>query len=95
MIDANTMTSQPPSNIEAEQALLGVVLSDASGTAWAHIGTLIKPAVAGGERHDLRLADHGHSVDVEGVERLARRQSRADKMRLDTRNSCTASSGGR
>src|SRR5947209_19032720 len=48
------------------------------------IGTLIKPAVAGGECHDLRLADHGHGVEVEGVERLARWQSRAGKMSLDT-----------
>ena len=48
------------------------------------IGTLIKPAVAGGERHDLRLADHGHGVEIEGVERLARWQSRAGEMPLDT-----------
>ena len=48
------------------------------------IGTLIKPAVAGGERHDLRLADHGHGVEVEGVEGLARWQTRAGKMPLDT-----------
>ena len=47
------------------------------------IGALIKPAVAGGERHDLRFADHGHGVEVEGVEGLARRQSRAGKMPLD------------
>lgn len=44
---------------------------------------MIKPTVAGGERHDLRLADQGHSVEVEGVEGLARRQSRAGKMPLD------------
>jgi hypothetical protein len=47
------------------------------------IGTLIEPAIAGGERHDLRLADHGHGVEVEGVERLARWQSRAGKMPFD------------
>ena len=47
------------------------------------IGTLIEPAVADGERHDLRLADHGHGVEVEGVEGLAGRQSRAGKMPLD------------
>jgi hypothetical protein len=47
------------------------------------IGTLIKPAGAGGERHDLRLADHGHGVEVEGVEGLARRQTRAGKMPFD------------
>jgi len=44
---------------------------------------MIKPAVASRERHDLRLADHGHGIEVEGVERLAGRQPRAGKMPLD------------
>jgi len=44
---------------------------------------LIEPAVAGGECHDLRLADHGHSVEVEGVEGFARRQLGAGGMPLD------------
>src|SRR5205807_10274489 len=48
------------------------------------IGTLIKPAVASGERNYLRLADHGNGVEVKGVERLARRQSRAGEMPFDT-----------
>src|SRR5262245_7769414 len=47
------------------------------------IGTLIEPAVAGGKRHDLRLADHGHGAEVEGVKRLARRQLGAGEMPLD------------
>jgi hypothetical protein len=47
------------------------------------IRTLIKPAVVGGERHDPRLADYGDSVEVKGVERLARWQSRAGKMPRD------------
>jgi len=47
------------------------------------IGTLIKPAVSEGERHDLRLVDYRHGVEVKGVERLARRQSRAGEMPLD------------
>ena len=48
-----------------------------------NIGTLIEPAVASGKRHDLRLADHGHGVEVEGVERFARRQLGASEMPLD------------
>ena len=60
-----------------------MALTPAGGAKEQDIGTLIKPAVAGGERHDLRLADHGHDVEVESVERLARWQSRAGKMPLD------------
>src|SRR5262245_59978076 len=56
-----------------------------AGRAKEHdIGTLIEPAVAGGKRHDLRLADHGHGVEVEGVEGFARRQLGAREMPLDT-----------
>ena len=44
---------------------------------------MIEPAVASGKRHDLRLADHGHGVEVEGVERFARRQLGAGEMPLD------------
>ena len=47
------------------------------------IGALVEPAVAGGKRHDLRLADHRHGVEVEGVERLARRQTGLGEMPLD------------
>jgi len=55
-----------------------------AGRAKEHdIGTLIEPAVASGKRHDLRLADHGHGVEVECVERFARRQPGAGQMPLD------------
>src|SRR3954466_13168814 len=57
-----------------------------ASTGWAKehdIGTLIEPAIAGGKRHDLRLADHGHCVEVEGVERFAGRQLGAGEMPLD------------
>jgi hypothetical protein len=55
-----------------------------AGRAKQHdIGTLIEPAVAGGKRHDLRLADHGHGFEVEGVEGFARRQLGAGEMPLD------------
>ena len=47
------------------------------------IGALFEPAVAGGERHHLRLADHRHGLEVEGGERLAGGQSRLGKMPLD------------
>ena len=47
------------------------------------IGALLKPAIARGQRHDLRLADHWHGLEVEGVERLAGRQSRLGEMALD------------
>ncbi len=35
------------------------------------------------KRHDLGLADHWHGLEVEGVERLAGRQSGFGKMALD------------
>jgi len=47
------------------------------------IRALIEPAVASGKRHDLRLADHGYGVEVEGVERFSRRQLGASEMPLD------------
>ena len=47
------------------------------------IGALVEPAVAGGERHDLSLADHRHGVEVEAVEGLAGRQSGLVEMTLD------------
>jgi hypothetical protein len=47
------------------------------------IGAFLQPAVAGGERPDLRLADHRHSVEVEGLERLADRQPGLAEMTLD------------
>jgi hypothetical protein len=42
-----------------------------------------QPAVAGGQRVDLRLADHGHGGEVEGVERLGHRQPRLDQVAFD------------
>src|SRR3954454_1233785 len=35
------------------------------------IGAFIEPGVAGGERHDLGLADHRHSIEVEAVDCFA------------------------
>ena len=47
-----------------------------AGAGWPEqdqIGALIEPGVARGERHDLSLADHWDSLEVEGVEGFAGR----------------------
>jgi hypothetical protein len=59
------------------------------------IGALFEPAVAGGERHQLRLADHRHGVEVEAVEILptgSRASARWRSMRRPPRSatSCSA-----
>ena len=57
-----------------------------AGTGWAEekqIGAVFEPAVASGERHHLRLADHRDGREVEGGECLADRQTRFGKMALD------------
>ena len=54
---------------------------------WAEhdqIGAFFEPAVAGGKRHDLGLADDRNGIEVEGVEGLAGRQSGFGKMAFDT-----------
>ena len=35
------------------------------------IGAVVQPRIAGGQCHDLGLADHGNGLEVEGVEGLA------------------------
>jgi hypothetical protein len=35
---------------------------------------LLEPAVADGQRHDLRLADHRYRIEVEAAKGLAHRQ---------------------
>ena len=47
------------------------------------IGALFEPAVAGGERHQLRLADHRHGVEVEAVEGLTDWQPGFGEVALD------------
>src|SRR5216684_7646486 len=57
-----------------------------AGAGWAEqeqIGALFEPAVAGGERHHLRLADHRDDLEVEIRECLADRQTRFGEMALD------------
>jgi hypothetical protein len=61
----------------------GVALAAAGGTEQQQIGALAQPGVAGGERHDVRLADHRHCQEVKVVERLARRQACLGKVALE------------
>ena len=56
------------------------------------VGALGEPGVAGGEGHDLRLGDHRHGVEVEGVEGLAGRQAASARWRSMRRRSRSASS---
>ena len=44
---------------------------------------MFDPAIAGGERHDLGLADHGHGGEVKGIEHLANRQAGLGEMAFD------------
>jgi len=57
-----------------------------AGAGWAEqeqIGAVFEPAVAGGERHHLRLADHRDGREVEGRECLADWETRFGEMALD------------
>src|SRR5258708_1257964 len=47
------------------------------------IGALFQPAVAGAERHDLGLGDHGNGVEVEAVEGFSGWQPRLFQMTRD------------
>jgi len=38
------------------------------------VGTLLEPSIAGTHRHDLRLGDHWHSIEREGIEGLSGRE---------------------
>ena len=74
-----------PSVLDEGQADGGgeMALSAAGRAEEQQIGALVEPGVAGGERHDLRLGDHRHGVEVEGVERLAGRQAGFGEVALD------------
>jgi hypothetical protein len=54
--------------------------SDAGWTEHQQIGALFQPRVAGGESLHLRLRDHRHGVEVEGIEGLSGRQARLGEM---------------
>ena len=51
-----------------------MALAAARRTEQQQVGAVVEPGIAGGERHDLRLADDRHGLEVEGVEALAGRQ---------------------
>jgi hypothetical protein len=60
-----------------------VTLPPAGWAEQDQIGSHAQPSVAGGESHDLRLADHVNGFEVEGVDGLAGRQSGFGKMAFD------------
>ena len=47
------------------------------------VRSLLEPAIAGGDGHHLRLGDHRHGVELEGVEGLSRQQACFGEMALD------------
>ena len=51
------------------------------------IGTLLEPAVTGGERHDLRFGDHRDRLEVEVRQCLARRQLSLREVTFDAASS--------
>jgi hypothetical protein len=60
-----------------------MALASAGRAEQQEIGALFEPAIACGERHHLRLADHRHHLEVEAVEGFAHRQSCCGKVTLD------------
>ena len=47
------------------------------------MAAFLEPAIIGGQRHDMRAADHRHGVEVEAVEGFPVQQSRIGQMPLD------------
>ena len=60
-----------------------MALSAAGRAEQEQIGALAQPAVAGGERAHLRLGDHRHGFEVEGIEGFSGRQPGLGEMTLD------------
>ena len=59
------------------------VFSAARWTEQDQVGAGLQPAVSGDERHDLRLGDGRHGIEVEAGEGFARRQARFGEMAFD------------
>jgi hypothetical protein len=56
----------------------------AAGSAYQdQIGALVDPTVTGADRHYMRLGDHRHRLELEGVEGFARQQPGFNEMTLD------------
>src|SRR5512132_1420433 len=53
------------------------------GAEQEQVGAFGQPAVAGGNGHDLRLGEHRHGLEVEGVDGLCGRQARLGEMAFD------------
>jgi hypothetical protein len=56
----------------------------AAGSAYQdQIGALVDPTVTGADRHHMRLGDHRHRFELEGVEGFTRQQTSFNEMTLD------------
>ena len=60
-----------------------MALAGAGRAEQQEIGALFEPAIACGERHHLRLADHRHGLEVEAGEGFADGQSCFGEVTLD------------
>src|ERR1700679_2974052 len=58
-------------------------LPAAGSTDQNQIGALVDPTVTSADRHYMRLGDHRHRLELEGVESLARQQPGFDEMALN------------
>ena len=74
-----------PTTLHQRQAERGPKMRFAGARRAEHeqVGAFLQPAVASGECHDLRFADHGHRIELETVERLAGWQAGFVEMTLD------------
>src|SRR5207302_343254 len=64
-------TRQPFSTSAKPRAAARWLLPPPGGPNNSKIGAVVQPRIAGGQCHDLGLADHGNGLEVEGVEGFA------------------------
>ena len=76
-------TRQPFSTRASPRAAAEMAFSAAGRAEQQDVGALLEPDIAGGERHDLGLADHRHGLEVEGGEGFAGGQSRFGQVAFD------------
>ena len=60
-----------------------MALAPAGRAEQQQVGAAIEPAIAGDQRHDLGFRDRRHGLELEGVERLAGRQTGLGEVALD------------